>query len=162
MSILQAARRLVIGKSRDPLDPGVFHHISLAAFLAWVGLGADGLSSSCYGPEEAFVTLGTHPHLAVFLAIAMVVTIGVISMSYAQIISLFPSGGGGYLVASSLLGKGAGVVSGSALVVDYAMTIAMQIAACVAALCSLAPRAVPQGEQLVLSLVLPPPGEREG
>lgn len=154
MSILSAARQLVIGKSRDPLDPKIFHHVSLAAFLAWVGLGADGLSSSCYGPEEAFVTLGAHSHLAVFLAIAMVVTIGVISASYSQIISLFPSGGGGYLVATSLLGKGAGVVSGSALVVDYAMTIAMQVAACVAALCSLAPRAIPQREQLVLSLVL--------
>ena len=154
MSILQAARRLVIGKERDPLDPKIFHHVSLAAFLAWVGLGADGLSSSCYGPEEAFVTLGAHSHLAVFLAIAMVVTIAVISASYSQIISLFPSGGGGYLVATSLLGRGAGVVSGSALVVDYAMTIAMQVAACVAALCSLAPRAIPQREQLVLSLVL--------
>ncbi len=154
MSILQAARRLVIGKSRDPLDPRVFHHLSLAAFLAWVGLGADGLSSSCYGPEEAFITLGEHTHLAVFLAIAMTVTIAVISASYAQIISLFPSGGGGYLVATSLLGRGAGVVSGSALVVDYAMTIAMQVAASVAALCSLAPKAVPQREQLVFALLL--------
>jgi amino acid transporter len=154
MSILQAARRLVIGKSRDPLDPRVFHHLSLAAFLAWVGLGADGLSSSCYGPEEAFITLGEHSHLAVFLAIAMTVTIAVISASYAQIISLFPSGGGGYLVATSLLGKGAGVVSGSALVVDYGMTIAMQVAASVAALCSLAPRIVTQKEQLVLALIL--------
>lgn len=154
MSILQSARRLVIGKSRDPLDPRVFHHLSLAAFLAWVGLGADGLSSSCYGPEEAFITLGEHSHLAVFLAIAMTVTIAVISASYAQIISLFPSGGGGYLVATSLLGKGAGVVSGSALVVDYAMTIAMQVAASVAALCSLAPRVVTQKEQLVLALIL--------
>ena len=70
----------------------------------------------------------------------MMVTIGVISASYAQIISLFPSGGGGYLVATSLLGKGAGVVSGSALVVDYAMTIAMQVAASGAAPCPLAPR----------------------
>lgn len=154
MSILETARRLVIGKERDPLDPKVFHHLSLAAFLAWVGLGADGLSSSCYGPEEAFVTLGSHAHLAVFLAIAMTVTIAVISASYSQIISLFPSGGGGYLVATSLLGKGAGVVSGSALVVDYAMTIAMQVAASVAALCSLAPRAVPQRQQLLIALVL--------
>lgn len=154
MSILESARRLVIGKSRDPLDPRVFHHLSLAAFLAWVGLGADGLSSSCYGPEEAFVTLGTHTHLAVFLALAMAVTIVVISASYSQIIALFPSGGGGYLVATSLLGKGAGLVSGSALVVDYAMTIAMQVAASVAALCSLSPRVIPQHQQLLISLVL--------
>lgn len=154
MRLLESARRIVIGGSRNPLDPRVFHHISLAAFLAWVGLGADGLSSSCYGPEEAFVTLGTHSHLAVFLAVAMMLTIGVISVSYAQIISLFPSGGGGYLVATSLLGKGAGLVSGAALVVDYAMTIAMQVAACVAALSSLSPRAVPQSRQLVFSLVV--------
>lgn len=154
MSLLESARRLVIGKSRDPLDPRVFHNVSLVAFLAWVGLGADGLSSSCYGPEEAFVTLGSHPHLAVFLAVAMTVTIAVISASYSQIISLFPSGGGGYLVATSLLGKGAGLVSGSALVVDYAMTIAMQVAACVAALCSLSPRVVTQPQQLALSLAL--------
>ncbi len=154
MSFFETARKFVIGESRDPLDPKVFHHLSLAAFLAWVGLGADGLSSSCYGPEEAFVTLGTHTHLAVFLAVAMTVTIAVISASYAQIISLFPSGGGGYLVATSLLGKGAGVVSGSALVVDYAMTIAMQVAASVAALCSLAPRAIPQRQQLLFALVL--------
>jgi len=154
MSFFETARKFVIGESRDPLDPKVFHHLSLAAFLAWVGLGADGLSSSCYGPEEAFVTLGTHTHLAVFLAVAMTVTIAVISASYAQIISLFPSGGGGYLVATSLLGKGAGVVSGSALVVDYAMTIAMQVAASVAALCSLAPRAIPQRQQLLVALVL--------
>lgn len=154
MGLLESARRIVIGGSRNPLDPRVFHHISLAAFLAWVGLGADGLSSSCYGPEEAFVTLGTHSHLAVFLAVAMTLTIGVISASYAQIISLFPSGGGGYLVATSLLGKGAGLVSGAALVVDYAMTIAMQVAACVAALSSLSPRAVPQSRQLVFSLVV--------
>ncbi|MFN7989175.1 MAG: APC family permease [Thermoanaerobaculia bacterium] len=154
MSTLESVKRLVIGKSRDPLDPRVFHHLSLAAFLAWVGLGADGLSSSCYGPEEAFVTLGTHTHLAVFLALAMTVTIVVISASYSQIIALFPSGGGGYLVATSLLGKGAGVVSGSALVVDYAMTIAMQVAASVAALCSLSPRVIPQHQQLLVSLVL--------
>lgn len=154
MGLLDKARRIVIGESRDPLDPRVFHRVSLAAFLAWVGLGADGLSSSCYGPEETFVTLGAHTHLAVFLAVAVALTIVVISASYGQIISLFPSGGGGYLVATSLLGKGAGLVSGSALVVDYAMTIAMQVAACVAALSSLAPRAVPQRQQLLLSLAL--------
>ncbi len=51
---------LVLGKPKDPLDPKVFHQISLVAFLAWVGLGADGLSSSAYGPEEAFLALGEH------------------------------------------------------------------------------------------------------
>ena len=154
MSLLERLKRLLLGQSRDPLDPTVFHKVSLVAFLAWVGLGADGLSSSCYGPEEAFVALGSHTHLAVFLALATAVTIIVISASYSQIIELFPSGGGGYLVATHLLGPGAGLVSGSALVVDYAMTIAMQVAACVAALSSLRAHAVPQHQQLEIALFL--------
>ena len=48
----------LFGRARDLRDPKVFHQISLVAFLAWVGLGADGLSSSAYGPEEAFKALG--------------------------------------------------------------------------------------------------------
>jgi amino acid transporter len=132
----ELTKRFFLGKSRDPLDPHVFHQLSLAAFLAWVGLGADGLSSSCYGPEEAFRALGTHTHLAVFLAAATAVTIIVISASYSQIIEFFPTGGGGYLVATRLLGEGAGLVSGAALVVDYSLTIAMSVAAGVAALSS--------------------------
>ncbi len=86
----------------------MFKHISLAAFLAWVGLGADGLSSSCYGPPEAFVSLGEHRYLAVFLAAAIVATVVIISACYRHIIEEFPSGGGGYLVASKLLGSRGG------------------------------------------------------
>jgi amino acid transporter len=147
-------RRVFVGESRDPLDPEVFHQVSLAAFLAWVGLGADGLSSSCYGPEDAFRALGSHAHLAVFLAIAMTGTILIISGSYAEIIQLFPSGGGGYLVATRLLGQSAGLTSGAALVVDYALTIAMSVAAGVQALCSLVPGGVPQHRQLLMSLIV--------
>ena len=91
-------------------------------------LGSDGLSSSCYGPEEAFLALGHHQYLAVFLAMLMALTVFVISASYAQTIDLFPTGGGGYLVATKLLGKYFGLVSGSALVVDYVLTIAISIA----------------------------------
>jgi hypothetical protein len=91
---------LLIGPPRDIRDPNVFHRLSLIAFLAWVGLGSDGLSSSCYGPEEAFLALGHHQYLAVFLAMMTALTVFVISASYSQTIDLFPTGGGGYLVAS--------------------------------------------------------------
>src|SRR6202171_1697001 len=104
--------RVLIGPARDLHDPQLFHSLSLVAFLAWVGLGADGLSSSCYGPEEAFLSLGRHTHLALLLAIAVVVTVFILSASYSQIIEFFPSGGGGYLVATKLLGRGPGMVSG--------------------------------------------------
>jgi len=119
---------LLIGPPRDIRDPQVFHNLSLVAFLAWVGLGSDGLSSSCYGPEEAFLALGHHQYLAVFLAMLMALTVFVISASYSQTIDLFPTGGGGYLVASKLLGRYPGVVSGSALVVDYVLTVSISIA----------------------------------
>jgi amino acid transporter len=102
--------------------------MSLVAFLAWVGLGSDGLSSSCYGPEEAFLALGQHQYLAVFLALLTALTVFVISASYSQTIDQFPTGGGGYLVATKLLGKSAGLVSGCALIVDYVLTIAISIA----------------------------------
>src|SRR5437868_6858947 len=118
----------VFGKPKDPLDPRVFHQISLVAFLAWVGLGADGLSSSAYGPEEAYRALGEHTYLAVFLALATALTVLVISAAYNQIIEHFPHGGGGYAVATKLLGKYAGVVSGCALLVDYILTISISIA----------------------------------
>src|SRR5919204_6642070 len=102
--------------------------MSLVAFLAWVGLGADGLSSSAYGPEETFRQLGEHVGLAVFLAAAMVATVFIISYGYSRIIEQFPSGGGGYLVASKLLGPRVGVLSGAALLVDYVLTITISIA----------------------------------
>jgi amino acid transporter len=120
--------QVLIGPPRDVRDPHIFHNLSLIAFLAWVGLGSDGLSSSCYGPEEAFLALGPHQYLAVFLALLMALTVFVISASYSQTIDLFPTGGGGYLVATRLLGRYPGLVSGSALVIDYVLTISISIA----------------------------------
>src|ERR1043166_887962 len=87
-------RRLLLGRPRDVKDRGLAHKLSLIAFLAWVGLGADGLSSSAYGPEEAFRQLGQHTYLAVLLAVASALTLFIISYAYSRIIELFPQGGG--------------------------------------------------------------------
>jgi amino acid transporter len=119
---------ILIGRARNVKDPNVFRSLSLIAFLAWVGLGSDGLSSSCYGPEEAFLALGPHQYLAVFLAMLMALTVFIISASYSQTIDQFPTGGGGYLVATKLLGRYAGLTSGGALVIDYVLTISISIA----------------------------------
>ena len=121
-------KTVVVGGAHNIFDPKVFHQLSLIAFFAWVGLGADGLSSSCYGPEEAFLALQGHTHLAIFVAIASGITVYVISASYSQIIELFPTGGGGYLVASKLLSPTAGMVSGCALLIDYVLTITLSVA----------------------------------
>ncbi|WP_425618955.1 APC family permease [Anatilimnocola sp. NA78] len=125
----QAVKTLLVGKPLDLADHSIHQHISLIAFLAWVGLGADGLSSSCYGPSEAFEHLKGHTYLALFLALATVFTVFIISACYSYIIEAFPSGGGGYLVASKMLGKEVGALSGCALVIDYILTVTVSIAA---------------------------------
>ena len=107
--------------------------------LAWIGLGADGLSSSSYGPEEAFRALGSHTYLALFLALATALTVFIISYAYSRIIEHFPHGGGGYIVATHTIGRTAGVVSGCALLVDYVLTITVSLASCGDAIFSFMP-----------------------
>ena len=70
---------VIIGPARDVRDPHIFENLSLVAFLAWVGLGSDGLSSSCYGPEEAFLALGEHTEQ---------VLVGLAGLSAAEIAAL--------------------------------------------------------------------------
>jgi amino acid transporter len=139
VAVLPSLRRVVFGPPKDVRDPHAFHKLSLVALLAWVGLGADGLSSSAYGPEEAYRALGEHKGLAVFLALAIALTVFIISYGYSRIIEQFPSGGGGYLVASKLLGPGVGVISGAALLVDYVLTITISMASGAAAIFSFLP-----------------------
>jgi amino acid transporter len=132
-------KRTLIGSPRNISDPSIFHKIALIPILAWIGLGADGLSSSSYGPEEAFRAIGSHTYLALPLALATALTVAVIAYSYSRIIEHFPHGGGGYVVATRTIGEKAGVISGSALLVDYMLTITVSIASCADALFSFLP-----------------------
>lgn len=140
MALHPKLKRILLGDPLNPFSPNMLRHVSLIALLAWIGLGADGLSSSCYGPEETFIALNGHPHLALYIAIATAATVFVISLAYNQVIELFPSGGGGYKVATQLLGPYIGLVSGAALLIDYALTIAVSTASGMDALFSLFPR----------------------
>ncbi len=128
-SPLRRAKEFFIGAARSPRDRSIYHKISLVAFFAWVGLGADGLSSSCYGPAASWDALKGHSHLAIIVALATAATIFVISRSYSQLVEVFPGGGGGYLVASKLLNPHLGLLAGCALMVDYVLTISLSIAA---------------------------------
>ncbi len=121
-------KTIIFGGKHDIEDTSLFHKLTLIAFFAWIGLGADGLSSSCYGPEEAFLAVQGHVYLSVFVALMSGLTVFIIAASYSQIIELFPTGGGGYLVASKLLSPKAGMVSGSALLIDYVLTITISVA----------------------------------
>jgi len=122
-------KKAVIGSARDLSDESLFKRISLIAFFAWVGLGSDPLSSSCYGPEEIMRNLQGHESLGIFVGLMTIITIFIISTSYRQIIGLFPHGGGGYIVASRLISPTVGMISGSALLIDYVLTITLSVSA---------------------------------
>jgi len=107
--------------------------------LAWIGFGANGLSSALYGPERAYIALGGHSELGPLLALATTVTVFVIALAYSQVMEIFPLGGGSYKIASNFLGPKFGLVSGSAQVVDYVLSIAVSLASGTDALFSLLP-----------------------
>ncbi len=94
-----------------------------------------------------------HTYLALVLALATAMTVLLIAYTYSRIIERFPSGGGGYVVATHNIGKSAGVVSGSALLIDYILTIAVSIAACTEAIFSFLPLDL-YGYKIVLGTIL--------
>ncbi|MEN6621600.1 MAG: APC family permease [Smithella sp.] len=128
----------LVGEPRNINEPSIFHKISLIPLLAWIGLGADGLSSSSYGPEEAFRALGSHYYIAVLIGLATALTVFIIAYAYSRIIEYFPYGGG-YVVSTKTISKSAGVISGSALVVDYILTITVSLVSCGDAIFSFLP-----------------------
>ena len=132
-------------KHKDPMSWETWRHAALVAVLAWAGVGADSLSSANYGPEEAYKSLhlSGHEPLVMWLALITALTVVVISLAYVQIIRLFPNGGGGYKAATKLVHPYAGLLSGSALIVDYSLTIAISIAAAADAMFILAPALIP-------------------
>lgn len=132
-------RRLVLGGPRNLYDKAIYHQLTLISLLAWIGLGGDALSSASYGPAESFRVIKDHPHLAVALALASAATVFLISTAYSKLIEQFPNGGG-YGVATRLLGQRVGMVSGCALLIDYVLTIAVSITACGDAVFSFVPR----------------------
>ena len=130
----------LVGEPRNINEPSLFHKISLIPILAWIGLGADGLSSSSYGPEEAFRALGSHYYIAVLIGVATAFTVFIIAYAYSRIIEYFPYGGG-YVVSTKTISASAGVISGSALIVDYMLTITVSLVSCGDAIFSFLPLA---------------------
>lgn len=134
----QRLKRRVFGGPKNLYDKAIFHQLTLISLLAWIGLGGDALSSASYGPQESIAVIKGHPHLVVALALATAATVFIISTAYSKLIELFPNGGG-YGVATRLLGQRVGMISGCALLVDYVLTIAVSITACSLAIFSFLP-----------------------
>ena len=146
---IERCQDFLLGKPLDISNNAVKKPLAMAALLAWIGLGADGLSSFCYGPEQAFLALENHTHLAIYLSLATAITVFILALAYNQIIELFPTGGGSYRITTRLIGPYAGLVSGSALIIDYVLTIVISIAAATDALFSLFPAATADQKILI-------------
>jgi amino acid transporter len=133
-------RRATIGK-RIPSDREMDERVGRIKGLAV--FASDNISSSAYATEEimrVLVLAGAGAlALTMPLTAGIVVVLGIVVVSYQQTIRAYPRGGGSYQVASENLGKPAGLMAAAALLTDYVLTVAVSIAAGVAALTSIAP-----------------------
>jgi amino acid transporter len=104
---------------------------------------SDPLSSVAYATEEILLVLilasTAALHYSIGISIVIVGLVAILTASYRQVIFAYPSGGGAYVVAKSNLGETPGLVAAAALLIDYVLTVAVSVAAGVAALTSAIP-----------------------
>jgi amino acid transporter len=148
-------KRLVLGR---PFRSDRLGETLLSKRLALPIFASDPLSSVAYATQEILLilTLGgvAYLYLAPWIAVAVVVLLAVVVISYRQVVRAYPSGGGSYEVASRNLGRSAGLVVAAALLVDYVMTVAVSVAAGVDNIISAVPGLNPWRIPINLGFVL--------
>ncbi|MGH7251378.1 MAG: amino acid permease, partial [Nitrospiraceae bacterium] len=148
-------KRLLVGL---PLKTKQAAHERLSKRLALAVFASDPLSSVAYATEEILLVLVLAGSAAVVWSVPVSLTIilllTILTMSYRQIISEYPEGGGAYTVAKSNLGVLPGLTAGAALMIDYVLTVAVSVAAGVAALTSAVPALFPHREALGLAAIV--------
>jgi amino acid transporter len=135
-------KRFIIGRA---LRTEQAAHERLTKKTALAVFSSDALSSTAYATEEILLVLAVAAaygqagafRYVVPISIGIGVLLVIVAASYRQTIHAYPSGGGAYIVAKENLGTNAGLVAGAALLVDYVLTVAVSIAAGVAAITSM-------------------------
>ena len=131
----------------QPIASALEHKERLGVFTGLAVFASDNISSSAYATEEimrVLVLAGLGMlSLTLPISLAIVAVLAIVVTSYQQTIAAYPHGGGSYIVASSNLGPLPGLTAAGALLVDYVLTVAVSIAAGVAALTSLYPTLYP-------------------
>src|SRR5262249_60403706 len=135
------------GRRGEPLGTAALPHERLSKVKALAVFSSDVMSSVAYATEEIMkvAVLAGLGFLGLTLPISLVIVglLAVVAISYRQTIRAYPSGGGSYIVASDNLGTLPGLTAGAALMLDYVLTVAVSIAAGVAALASAFPELLP-------------------
>jgi amino acid transporter len=148
-------KRWIIG---SPMETKQLKHEKLPKWKALAVFSSDALSSVAYATEEILLVLmllGTSVFFySLPIAVAILVLLLLVTLSYRQIIYEFPSGGGAYVVAREHLGTATSLVAGAALMIDYILTVAVSISSGVAALTSAFPDLLPWKVQIGVALVL--------
>ena len=138
--ITYAVRRVLIG---PPLRSTAIAEERMERLLALAILSPDALSSVAYGPEAMMAVLvlagAAELKLSLPIGAALVPLMLSVGLGYRQVIRAYPHGGGSYVVASDNLGWRWGLLAGAGLIVDYILTVAVSVAAGVAAVTSAIP-----------------------
>ncbi len=155
-------KRMLVGK---PIPTESAHHHRLPKSVALAVFASDALSSTAYATEEIMLALMmlvgfmTAPDTLSRLNYVLPIGLGIgvllviVALSYRQTVYAYPQGGGAYLVAKENFGQQVGLVAAAALLIDYVLTVAVSIAAGVAAITSAFPHSVPFTVQMCLAFV---------
>jgi amino acid transporter len=153
--IFPQLKRFVVGK---PIPSHLAHHERLTRFTGLAVLSSDPLSSVAYATEEILRVLilvgAATMSLANPIALVIALILAVVVFSYRQTIHAYPNGGGAYIVARENLGESPALIAAAALLIDYVLTVAVSIAAGVAAITSAFPERHISPVALCLGFVL--------
>jgi amino acid transporter len=154
MSLTGSLKNLILGRSLANRESAT-ERLGVAAGVAAMGL--DGLSSAAYGPEAALVLLvplgAAAPGFLAPIMLVILALLGILYLSYRQIIEAYPVNGGSYTVAKENLGAKAGLLAAAALMIDYVLNVAVGISAGVGALVSAVPALQPLTVWLCLAFL---------
>ena len=153
--LLGQVKRLVVG---EPIPSHLAHHERFSRITGLAVLSSDALSSVAYATEEivrvlVVVSIGALT-FATPIAFVIATILAVVVFSYRQTIHAYPGGGGAYIVAKDNLGEMPALVAAAALLIDYVLTVAVSIAAGVAAITSAFPQWHVNRVEMALGFVL--------
>jgi len=152
---LPQIKRLLVG---EPIPSHLAHHERLSRVTGLAVLSSDPLSSVAYATEEILrvlilVGVGTLS-LASTISLVIATILAIVVFSYRQTIHAYPNGGGAYIVAKDNLGEIPSLVAAASLLIDYVLTVAVSVAAGVAAITSAIPHWQPYTVEMTLGFVV--------